>query len=165
MERDPAKLELPTVVFGAADVRRLLRELEDLDDYLIQAAAREGGKPTSVPRASRSLDAVASNNGLNLLQADDRQKINSFLNDIYKHAPVIHISFASDPSTTFTAKIVAWLRSNVHPHALLHVGLQPAITAGCVVRTANKSFDFSLRHYLIDQRSKLVEALIDGVKK
>ena len=72
---------------------------------------------------------------------------------------MIHISFAADPSAAFTDKIVAWFRENIHPFVLIQVGLQPTIAAGCVVRTANHSFDFSLRQHFTKQRQLLIDKL------
>jgi F0F1-type ATP synthase delta subunit len=152
-------LQLPVLVFGVVEVRRLKRELESLDEYLRQAAIREPGRQAALPRVSRLLDALATDNGRNLLQPQDRQELGAFLVATEKTAPTIHISFASDPSSAFTAKLVTWLRSNIHPGILLQIGLQPSIAAGCVVRTPNKHLDLSLRQNLAAQRVKLIEAL------
>lgn len=158
------QLVLPTIIFGSADIHRLLREMESFEEALTQAAAQEGGKPQLPPRTSRALDAIAGNNGFNLLLEADRKKIVAFLTNLLSSAPLIHISFAAEPTASFTVKVVAWLRTKIHPHTLLHVGLQPAITAGCVVRTTNRSFDFSLRHCFYDQRTKLIESLTEETK-
>lgn len=153
------ELKLPVLVFGVVEVRRLKRELEALDEFMRQAAIREPGKQPALPRVSRLLDALATDNSRNLLQDSDRQELYRFLANVEKTAPTIHISFASDPSSAFIAKLVTWLRGNIHPSILLQTGLQPTIAAGCVVRTTNKSFDLSLRQSLTDQRAKLIEAL------
>lgn len=154
-----AELKLPVLVFGIVEVRRLKRELEALDEFIHQAEIRDSGKQASLPRVSRLLDALAGDNNLNLLQVETRNLLKDFLTSIEQTAPTITISFASDPSASFTAKIVTWLRGNIHPQALLQIGLQPTIAAGCVVRTANKSFDFSLRERFSEQRPMLLEAL------
>jgi F0F1-type ATP synthase delta subunit len=153
------RIELPTIVFGPVEVHRLQRELESLDDFMQQASIRQPGKQAAAPRTSRSLEALAGNNGLNLLQSTDRKKLQQFLQSVETKAPVIHMSLAADPSAAFTAKIVAWLRTNVHPYALLQLGLQPTIAAGCILRTPNKVFDFSLRHRFTEQRQVLLDAL------
>lgn len=156
----PAKhYELPILVFGPIEVRRLSRELEALEEYISQSAIREPGKQPALPKTSRLLDALAGNNAKNLLVAGDRQELAAFLKGVSQGAPVVHISLAADPSSAFTAKLVAWLRTNIHPHALLQLGLQPSIAAGCVLRTNNKTFDFSLRHRFDEQRSLLVKAI------
>lgn len=155
------RIELPVTVFGPVEVRRMEREIEDLDVFLQQAAIREPGKQQALPKSTRTLDALAGNNNLNLLVANDRTKLRQFLKAVEKKAPVIHVSFAVDPSAIFTAKIVAWLRTNVHPYALLQLGLQPTIAAGFVMRTANKTFDLSLRNRFLQQRNLLLDAL-DG---
>jgi F0F1-type ATP synthase delta subunit len=58
-------------------------------------------------------------------------------------------------------KILLWLRQNVHPQVLLQVGLQPAIAAGCVLRTTNKIFDMSLKAHL-SQQTDYLKQLISG---
>jgi hypothetical protein len=156
------RLELPTIVFGPVEIHRLRRELETVEDFIGQASIREPGKQSRLPKTTRTLEALAGNNNLNLLLPTDRKKLTQFLKAIEDKAPVIHMSFASDPSATFTAKIVAWLRTNVHPYALLQLGLQPTIAAGCIMRTPNKTFDFSLRHRFDDQRGLLTSALEAG---
>lgn len=151
---------LPTLVFGAVEVRRLSRELDTLDEYMRQAALREAGaKQSALPRVSRLLDAAASENNLNLLQNEDRAMLAGFLKTVLKKAPTVHMSFASDPSAAFLEKIVSWLRGNIHPFVLVRLGLQPSIAAGCVMRTANRSFDFSLRHRFTEERQLLLYSL------
>jgi hypothetical protein len=159
-EAAPVKrLELPILIFGPTEVRRLQRELEGLEDYLSQSHIREPGKQEALPKTSRLLDGLAGNNNKNLLVPEDRQKLAKFLKDLMQKAPVIHISLAADPSSAFTAKLVAWLRTSVHPYALLQLGLQPSIAAGCILRTNNKTFDFSLRHRFDEQRGLLVKSI------
>ena len=153
------RLELPTIIFGPVEVHRLLRELESLEEFLRQAKLRNPGKQPPLPKTSRGLEVMANNNGLNLLLNDDLTKLKQFLGSVSKKAPVIHMSLAADPSATFTAKIVAWLRTNVHPYTLLQLGLQPTIAAGCELRTANKTFDFSLRNRFLQQRAMLLQSI------
>ena len=59
----------------------------------------------------------------------------------------------------FVAKIVAWLRTEIHPLILLEIGLQPTIAAGCVIRTTNKYFDYSIGRHLKRNRGQLVSLL------
>lgn len=153
------ELRLPVLVFGVVEVRRLKRELEALDEFMRQTAIREPGRQPALPRLSRLMEGLAADNDRNLLQEDARQELHEFLAGIEKSAPTIHISFASDPSSAFIAKLVTWLRGNIHPQVLLQIGLQPTIAAGCIVRTPNKIIDLSLRQNLVDQRGKLIEAL------
>lgn len=153
------ELKLPILVFGVVEIRRLKRELEALDEFMRQSAIREPGKSVALPRMSRLLEAISADNDRNLLKEEDRAELRSFLADVEKTAPSIHVSFASDPSAAFTARLVSWLRDNIHPYTMLQIGLQPSIAAGCIVRTANKQFDLSLRQNLTDQRAKLIEAL------
>lgn len=151
-------LTLPTLIFGIVEVRRLQRELESLDDFLRSMAVRRQTK-FEMPRVSRILDALATENNLDLLKGAHRSQLMEFLIGVVTSAPNIHISFAADPSSAFTAKIVGWLRANVNALALVDVGLQPNIAAGCVVRTNNKVFDLSLRQHFADNKDLLIAAM------
>lgn len=154
------ELVLPPAVVGPADVSRLKRELEGLEDYLHQAKLRTAGHSSGKPpRPSRLLGTLTEANHAQLLEAADRRRLLAFLKLAQEHAPVVHISFASDPSAAFTSKIVSWFRTNIHPQLLVQVGLQPGIAAGCVVRTPNQYYDFSLRRQFSGKRALLVDSL------
>ena len=153
------KFVLPTLVAGPGDVSRVLLELEQLEDFLREATLRKGGVGTKLPKTSRTLERLAEINDANLLQVTDRQRLQAFMQSLQQHAPVLHISFSSEPSAAFTAKIIDWLRANISKYVLVQIGLQPSIAAGCVVRTTNKSFDFSLRKNLTKSRGLLLDAI------
>lgn len=159
MAVEPGGMVLPLLVISPSDVSRLARELEGLSDYLHQAGLRKGGDAVKLPRTSRMLDELANANDLNLLQAEDREKASTFLGQIAKSSPVVTMSFAAEPSSAFLAKVVTWLRQNIHNSLLLRVGLQPTIAAGFTLRTTNKYFDFSLRKHFDEQRPLLIEKL------
>ena len=152
------QLALPTLVFGLVEIHRLRRELEALEEYMRTAELRQPGTQAALPRMSRLLDALATDNRCNLLQSADRKTLADFLLKVEQTAPTVHMSFASDPSASFTAKVVTWLRASVHPMALLQVGLQPTLAAGCVVRTNNKQFDFSLREAFTKNKALLLQS-------
>ncbi len=138
---------LPVSVVGSAELSGLLREMSDLEDFLVEAAVRKAGSSVVLPKTGR-LAEVSKENGINLLDKDQRLELTAKLEEMQTKAPVIHISFASDPPLNFTYKLVQWFRTRIHPYALVQVGLQPTIAAGCVLRTPNKYFDMSLRQHL-----------------
>jgi hypothetical protein len=109
------------------------------------------------------LDAIITVYEVNLLQASDRTKLLRVLDHIRLTSPQIHISLAADPSAAFTDKITSWLRQNVHPQLLVKIGLEPSIGAGCIVRTTNKQFDFSLRQRFVDSRKLLIQKIQETV--
>jgi F0F1-type ATP synthase delta subunit len=150
---------LPSMVVGPSDLARLRRELEALEEFLRQAALRKTGESMKLPRTSRLLDEIAQLNKLNLLQQIDRTALGSALEKLRTKAPVVHISFAVDPSAAFMDKLVVWFRQNIHPFVLLQVGLQPTIAAGCIVRTTNRQFDLSLRQHFAKSKHILLQQL------
>lgn len=160
----PRQLVLPVSVTGPVDIGRLIRELELIDNTLLQLGLRAGdGSNVKMPKTSRLMDHMVDLNKLNLLQKKDRAVLAQFLSIVKEHAPVMHMSFSADPSPAFSDKLMTWLRREVHPLLLLTVGLQPNIGAGCIVRTTNKQFDISLRQDFASKRDLLLSRLTKTV--
>lgn len=155
----PRTMRLPVSVTSPADISRLAREVEIIDDTLLQLGLKHGGAEAKLPKTSRLMEQTVELNGVNLLHAEDRNALKTFLEAVRKQAPVMHFSFSADPSQTFLEKLVVWLRREIHPVVLVNVGLQPNIGAGCIVRTTNKQFDFSLRQDFAKKRDLLLKQL------
>ncbi len=153
---------LPPIVTSPTDVGRLKNELELIDNALLQLSIRHGGKEVKVPKTSRLMDLCVEHNKLNLLQAADRTVLKQYLEIVLNRAPRLHFSFSADPSVSFMEKLMTWLRQEIHPHVLVTVGLQPNIGAGCMVRSTNKYFDFSLGQTFIKNRDLLRTKLVAG---
>lgn len=145
---------LTSLLVSPSDLKRARRELEGLDDFLHQANLRQGGKTVKMPTVSRVIETLATDNKLNMLKKTERDQLMKFLTLLIQKAPVLHMSFASEPSGAFLNKLIMWLRANIHPQVMVSIGLQPSIAAGCIVRTANKQFDFSLRQ-AFDQQTEV----------
>ncbi len=152
-------LQLPIMVIGRIDVGRLLREIQALDDFMAAAAIREPGTSVKLPKTSKLFDDIIQINSLNVLLEADRNRLLAFLQTVYKQAPTMHISFSADPSALFMQRLMTWLRQNIHSLVLVQIGMQPNIGAGCVIRTSNKYFDFSLRSRFLASRDLLAVAL------
>jgi F0F1-type ATP synthase delta subunit len=159
------QLKLPLSVVSQIDLARLLRELNSLDDFFSGAKIRTASTAMQLPKLSRQLDQLARDNNANLLDDKARTKLTRDLKDIYEQAPKLHISFAAEPSARSFEPVLTWLRTNIHPQAMVQIGLQPAIAAGCVLRTPNRVFDMSLRSGLKKQEpylARLIKGAVDG---
>ncbi len=156
-------LVLPLSVTGPIDVGRLLRELESIDNYLMQFHLKNEDDKAKMPKTSKLMDNLLEVNKLNLVEPAHRQQLIGFLQETKEHAPVLHISFGSDPAPAFLEKLLTWLRREIHPLVLVTVGLQPNIGAGCLVRSTNKYFDFSLRENFTKNRVLLMSKLREVV--
>jgi hypothetical protein len=159
-QKGPAFI-LPLSVMGPADLQRLKREHEAVDDWMRQEELRKPGEKVKPPKTSRSLDELVGMNGANLQDPASRAKLGRILQKILDHAPLMHISFANEPTSAFMGKILEWLRGNVSPYVLVQVGLQPSIAGGCVIRSGSKYYDFSLRQHLAEHRGDLLKTLND----
>lgn len=154
-------LSLPLSVATKMDVGRLMRELQQVDNFLNEAAIRTPGTPVKMPKTSRLLDETIAVNKINLLHEEDRNRLIGFIANVRAKAPIMHISFSADPSPAFTQKLITRLRSEIHPLVLLQLGLQPNIGAGSVLRTTNMYFDFSLRKRL-EQKGDVLAGVLRG---
>jgi hypothetical protein len=152
------------IVVGPVDLARLLRELENIDEALLQLKLRSGGEATKMPKTSQSMDKTVEINKLNLLQDEDRKDLMELLKAAKERAPRLHISFSADPSPEFTESLITWLRKEIHPFLLLSIGLQPDIGAGCTVRTINHRLDLSLRQDFIKKRALLMQELTKALQ-
>lgn len=151
-------LRLPLSIMTKPDLHRLIREVEALDNYIHQNSIR-GQKSAALPRLTSSLEALLRDNKTDVMDDKARTELRKVLTDLLTNAPVVHMSFAIEPSSFMTQKIVSWFRSEVHPALMLHTGIQPTIAAGCVLRTSNKFFDFSLRQHLKATQGLLMESI------
>lgn len=151
---------LPLLVVGPVDVGRLLRELEAIDNLISQANINDHKTTLKMPKTSLLMDQTIELNKLNLLEAHDRERLLELLTIVKQQAPLLHISFSSDPAPDFIEKLMTWLRREIHPTVMLTIGLQPNIGAGCIVRSTNKYFDFSLRKDLLSKRELLLSKIV-----
>ncbi len=156
----PENLKLPLSVVSNGDVMRIRREINQLDEYISQMALRKPGTPPKhLPRLSTSLNDFAEINKLNFLNNTDRSSALKFFQNLLDKGPIVHISFASEPSESFIRKITAWFRDNTTPLVMINIGLEPSIAAGCTLRTENHFHDFSLREHFKEQRSLLLNGI------
>jgi F0F1-type ATP synthase delta subunit len=153
------ELALPMQISSPVEVGRLLREIEAIDDAMLQLQLRKSGTDVTVPKTGQLMNNIVELNKLNLLQETDRKLLHQFLQNVKAKAPVMHMSFSAEPSVAFLEKLMAWFRREIHPLTLLTVGLQPNIGAGCIIRTTNHQFDFSLKQNFLEKRGLLRDQL------
>ncbi|MBL8121146.1 hypothetical protein JNM87_00140 [Candidatus Saccharibacteria bacterium] len=156
---------LPVSVIGLVDLGRLIRELEQLENTMSSEHLRTGKEEDAItlPKISTTLEQVAELNHVDLAYQHNRQSMLTLLKQLHKEAPRAHLSFSADPQPQFMMKVVTWLRTNIHPHLLVAVGLQPGIGAGCVLRTTNHFFDMSLGSRFAGSRELLMKRLREPV--
>ena len=155
----PREFILPVSVITQYDVSRLLLDLERVDDFFLQVKVRRAGDAVNLPATSPQMEDVLRQNGLNLLQQADRERLKFILMTIHTKSPIIHLSFSVSPNQKFLEKVVSWMRINISEIVILQIGLQPNIGAGFTLRTTNKFFDFSLRQILSQKSDVLIAEL------
>jgi hypothetical protein len=137
---------LPPGIMGRSDVARLLREIEKVDYDFESQTVRNPGKPLTIPAMSRSLSELITLNQVTIESLESRQGLVANMRKVKDKAPSVHVTFAVDPSPEIIRELIGWVRQNLHPVALVSIGLQPGIIGGCVVRTPDHIYDFTLRN-------------------
>lgn len=156
-----ADFVLPPSVVTKVDVSRLVSEAERVDNELTTAAVRaSAGTPAQgTPTASEQLITFLQQNQLNMNDSLQRTAIIKQLRKLKDSAPVIHMTFAVEADRESLMQLAQWLRTSVHPQAVIAVGLQPALIAGVYLRTPNHVKDLSLRAMLDGGHDILVKDL------
>ena len=156
---DGSETQIPTSIVTMQDIGRLQRELSAINDFFAASANRQAGQQASLPKTTADLENLSRKYGCNLLQQADRTRLGQELVRIRVQAVAIDISFAAIPSKPFLQKILAWFRANIDPNIVINVGHQPSIASGCIVRTAQNTYDLSFGRKLAQAKPTLVELL------
>lgn len=156
---------LPLSVVGYKNLDMLLSDLQEANDFLLQAAVRRPGSALSMPRISKVMDDFVKLNDVNILDQKKREDMIMEVQNLLESAPSLHISFSTDPPQTVIHAVLSWLRQKIHPLCLLNIGLQPNIGVGCIIRGNSTYFDLSLREQLFRNKSMILERLDLSVAK
>jgi F0F1-type ATP synthase delta subunit len=148
---------VPKSVVTRADSARLIRELEMLDNDVRADTIRH--RNIDVSAASNMLVDLAEAQQFDLADQSHRLKLIEALRYLKAKAPIMHVTFAEHAHPEFLQQIIVWARQELHPLSLIHVGLQPGIVAGCIVRTPSHIYDFSIQHILRTKRPLLLKYL------
>lgn len=148
---------LPPALIGRADVARLEREVEAIDNDFETQKVRDhrDEEHYAIPNMSRGLTDFLTTNKVNITDAKERTSLKERLRVLKDKAPVVHVTFAVDADAEFLQELVNWMRTEIHPQSLLSVGLQPSLVGGMYMRTPNHVHDFSLREVLAEKRDIL----------
>lgn len=174
-EEQTAKIMLPPRLVSKVDLSRLVREVEQIDNEFEaqkararsqhDAAAGEGAETRieyRIPPMSRSLSDFLELNGVDISDDHARPKLKEDLRHMKDSAPLLHMTFAVPADSDSLQELVDYIRREIHPQAILSVGLQPALVGGAYIRTPNHVHDFSMRAFLDNKRDILLKALEAG---
>lgn len=165
MTESPAKTYadfiLPPNVVSKIDVARLVNEVEKIDNELTAVAVRTKtgiSQPTQSVQSEQLTEFIHQNN-LDLSNSRERSDLIIQLRQLKDKVPVIHMTFAVVADPESLQQCVQWLRTSIHPQAVIVVGLQPALVAGVYLRTPNRVHDLSLRAMLASSHDLIVKDL------
>jgi hypothetical protein len=161
--KDALELQLPISVTGRMQLSRLVRELEDIENDIESQKARDRKAQLRIPAMSQGLADCVELNKVDILEGTARMGLKRQLAYAKDKAPNIHFTFAVEADPRSLQQLAAYVRKEIHPQALISVGLQPALVGGAYVRTPNHIHDFSLRALLKGKRDVITQALSNGM--
>lgn len=152
---------LPPTVVTKVDVSHLVSEIERVDNELttIAVQAKAGAGQQSQLALSPQLTDFMNHNKLRPNNSGERTELIKQMRLLKDNVPTIHMTFAVEADAQSLQQLAAWLRSSVHPQAVIAVGLQPGLIAGVYLRTPNQVRDLSLRAMLKGGRGLLLKDL------
>lgn len=156
-----ADFVVPASLVTKLDVSRLVSEVEKVDNEMTGAEVRSktGAPQTPPPTFSEQLTEFLNQNQLKLEDSQERSHLVKQLRELKDKVPIIHMTFSVTADRDSLQQLAQWLRSSVHPQAVIDVGLQPALVAGVYLRTPNHVHDLSLRAKLDGSRDLLEKEL------
>ncbi len=152
---------LPANLVTKIDISRVVTELEWADNELTSMTIRKktGVKKQVEPVLSEQASEFLDVNTLDFGDAKVRAALIKQLHLLKNNVPTIHLTFAVPADGASLEKLAGWVRTAVHPQAVIEVGLQPALIGGVYVRTANHVHDWSMRAKLAENRGLITKEL------
>jgi hypothetical protein len=153
---------LPSALVTRADLSRLVRDIESIDNDLEAQKARNhatGHNGYTMPTLSRALTDFAELNKLDLADDQIRMLLKDQMKVMKEKAPVLHMTFAVEADPVSLQQLVDYVRKEIHPQALLSIGMQPGLVGGVYLRTPNHIHDFSVRSRLSSVRGLIAQDL------
>ncbi len=152
---------LPPSIVTRTDLSRLVSEFEWVDNELTSSAVRSktGAAAAPHPAVTATLEAFMLANQLTFGTSLERTQLIQQLRLLKDKVPIMHMTFAVEADRESLENLVAWIRTSIHPQAVVSIGLQPALVAGVYLRTPNKVHDMSVRTLLKSRRSILIKEL------
>jgi F0F1-type ATP synthase delta subunit len=160
MSQELPQFVLPPSLVSKVDLAHVIREVELIDASLEAQKVRGYTKEQyRLPATSRSLSDFLQLNKVDMLDDHNRMVFKDQLRILKDKAPVMHMTFAASVDPQSLEYLTQWVRKELHPMALISVGLQPSLIGGVYLRTPNHVHDFSMRALFKGKTSVLVKDL------
>lgn len=154
-------LVLPNQIVGLRELKRCLDELDATIDEMVATAVkrRTGAEALSPSTLPSSITTLIAANQLTLATKSDLVALKRRLQGLVKQAPRFRFTLVAEPSDQLLVELVAWLRKNINPTALIDVRVSPHIGGGFILQTPLRRYDASWRTRLGNAGNRFAELL------
>ncbi|MFZ1360708.1 MAG: hypothetical protein WAS27_01595 [Candidatus Saccharimonadales bacterium] len=152
---------LPPRVVSRLDVAHMIADAERVDQAMTTTSVRKkaGASSKEAIVCGQAFAEFLALNHISFETSRERTTVIKQLHLLKDAVPVIHLTFAAEADPESLWQLSKWVRAELHPQAVIAVGLQPGLVAGVYVRTPNHVHDLSMRTVLRQQRGVLVGEL------
>lgn len=160
MSTEVPQLALPPTLITKVDFAHMINEVEVIDAAL-EAQKVRGYKKEQyrLPAISRTLSDFLTLNQVDVLDDHTRMAFKAQVRKLKDKVPIVHLTFATPADAESLEYLAGWIRQEIHPLAVLSVGMQPSLIGGTYIRTPNHVHDYSMRALFKGKTSVLVEEL------
>ena len=153
--------KLPNTLYSSDQLEFVLEEIERLieterSEHIKQTLHPENSL-VRLPALSIDLKALVSLNeqfGIN-----DLKEISKIINNVKTQAVQLEFIVAAWPTEVFLEQLATWLRAEIHPHSFIRVTVRRGIAGGCVLKSANRIYDWSFRTRITESKGYIREVL------
>lgn len=150
-------MRLPVGLYSTDQLSELVMELRSYINQLHDTVVRRRVKLTEdveTPGMSVLLKEVFE---LNIGDGSSPDDLLRELENLLKHAPVVHIVLAALPGRELRRQLTLWFRTQVGANTMLTFSQRHDIGGGIIVRAGSQVFDYSFRHLILDSKHRIVE--------
>lgn len=160
MENSSTTFTLPSSVATKAQLLNLRKNIDDVLETMTQNRVRihEQVQVEPSPPVSGALASLLASNKLQP-SAEVIRQLQHWVESLLHHAPVVRLTFSSEPGPNELNRLIDWFRQESGKVVLLHIGIQPTVAAGVIVRTTSHRYDLSLRAELLKRTDRFIEAI------
>jgi F0F1-type ATP synthase delta subunit len=160
MSKELPNFVLPSSLVSKVDLAHLIREVEAVDGSLeVQKVRGYKKEQYRLPAVSHTLTEFLTINRVDIFDDHTRMIFKEQLRIMKDKIPVMHLTFSAPADPESLEYLTAWIRKELHPQALITVGLQPSLIGGVYIRTPNHVHDYSMRALFNDKTSVIVNDL------
>lgn len=151
-------MTLPVTIYSPDQISAALLELNTYQAALRDAVVRQNkGTSATLPEPGHLLAALIASAELDAQDANALADLRKTLETLLTKAPVVHLTLAALPNSSFKQQLTSWFRTEISPDILLTFAVRSDIGGGVVLSVGSHVYDFSFKRQLLANKHRIAE--------